>query len=472
MLYPEQDNATNCVYVVGDMNADVADRNSLFMNHLTHFCEDNNFVLSSKVLLPIDSYTYISEAWHTTSWLDHCISTADGHEAIESMNIKYGVSVTGHITLAFTINVEELPSTVSNSACNATTSKLDWSMLTREHVLEYYNNTHIFLRNIHMPKEAFMCKDVNCMSEQHNKDLCAMYDDVVAALNNGSKPFCKLNKHGRKYNIRPGWHEHVAPYHAEAREAHKLWAMAGRPWQGPELEYKKLANARFKYAVRFISKNEQAMQADSLAYKMLSNNMNDFWKEVRALHNCKSSLPCTVDGISGTDNIAELWRQHYSLLFNCVKSDPYKGGSVRSGDLISITTQEIKDAIHDLPNNKACGMDLISAEHLKNASLRLAPLLALCFSGFMIHGTLPDSIISILLVPVIKDKAGKVGCLDNYRPIALASILSKVMEKIPLDRINRYIISCDNQQLILRGHFLDVFLDFCCFILDRGLDAH
>lgn len=52
-----QDNVTKCVYVVGDMNADLADKNSLFMDHLTHFCEDNNFVLSSKVSLPIDNYT-------------------------------------------------------------------------------------------------------------------------------------------------------------------------------------------------------------------------------------------------------------------------------------------------------------------------------------------------------------------------------------------------------------------------------
>ena len=38
---------------------------------------------------------------------------------------------------------------------------------------------------------------------------------------------------------------------------------------GRELEYKKLANARFKYAVRFIAKNEQAMRGDSMASKIM-----------------------------------------------------------------------------------------------------------------------------------------------------------------------------------------------------------
>lgn len=52
-----QDNSTYSVYVVGDMNADITDSDSLFANHLTRFCEDNNFILSSRVLLPADSYT-------------------------------------------------------------------------------------------------------------------------------------------------------------------------------------------------------------------------------------------------------------------------------------------------------------------------------------------------------------------------------------------------------------------------------
>lgn len=48
----------------------------------------------------------------------------------------------------------------------------------------------------------------------------------------------------------------------------------------------------------------------------------------------------------------------------------------------------------------------------------------------MTHGLLPDSLLSVTLVPVIKGKAGKVGSLDNYRPIALVSVVSKVLERI------------------------------------------
>lgn len=65
------------VYVVGDMNADISDGHSLFAKHMCQFCDDNSFILSSQLLLPADSYTYKSDAWHIASWLDHRISIAD-----------------------------------------------------------------------------------------------------------------------------------------------------------------------------------------------------------------------------------------------------------------------------------------------------------------------------------------------------------------------------------------------------------
>ena len=56
-----------------------------------------------------------------------------------------------------------------------------------------------------------------------------------------------------------------------------------------------------------------------------------------------------------------------------------------------VRSVDIFDSIHMLDNNKACGMDCISAEHLKNASYRLSPLLAMCLTGIMVHGVLPNS---------------------------------------------------------------------------------
>ena len=173
------------------------------------------------------------------------------------------------------------------------------------------------------------------------------------------------------------------------------------------------------------------MRVDSMAEKFLGNDVTGFGKEVRALVTVSTSLPCTVEGVSGAGKIAELWKQHYSELFNCVKSDLYKVGNVANSDTVGITCREVvQQAITQLADNKASGLDRITAEHLQFASPRAAALLAICYTGFMTHGLLAHSMLSVTLVAVIKDEAGKVRSLDNYRPIALASVLCKVLERI------------------------------------------
>ena len=102
---------------------------------------------------------------------------------------------------------------------------------------------------------------------------------------------------------------------------------------------------------------------------------------------------------------------------------------------------EVHQAIRQLADNKASGRDNITAEHLKLASPRVAALLSICFTGLMTDGILPEAMLIVTLVPVIKDKAGKVGSMGNYRPIALASILSKVLERMLLDRLKDFIHS-------------------------------
>ncbi|XP_058650707.1 uncharacterized protein LOC131551670 [Onychostoma macrolepis] len=419
------------VYVIGDMNADISDSKSLFSVHIVQFCQDNNLILSSEVCLSVDSYTYVSEAWNTTSWLDHCISTADAHASLRDMSILYDTVTTDHIPVSMVINVDYFIA-MSNNESNINEVKMDWSALTKEDFLAYYVSTDKCLSNIRLPRDAMMCSDVNCKDVNHQRDICSMYNDIVNALHGCSKPFIKSK--GIMNKTKPGWSKYVA----ESQEAHKLWVMAGRPRQGPELEYKKSKNLRYKYAIRFICNIEQTLRADSMAMKL--HNITDFWKEVRTFNSCRVSLPCTLDGVSEAENIAELWRQHYCSLFNCIQNELYNVDNIQVNDPIVMD-----QVISKLSQNKASGLDNISAEHLKYGSKRIAPLLAVCFTGFLIHSVLPDSMLSVLLVPVIKNKAGMVGNLDNYRPIPLACILSKVLENILLDRLNVFINSTDNQ---------------------------
>lgn len=203
------------------------------------------------IVLPVDSYTHISEAWHTTSWLDHCLTTADAHASLAHMEILYDVSTSDHIPVKMVIRSEYIPSTIKCEN-NSNHVFLDWSSLTCEEMSLYYEHTDQLLNNIYLPREALMCKNGNYTNSKHIIDISAMYTAIVSALLEASKSLLKHKKGGKTL---PGWNAYVAEFYAEAREATRSWAMAGKPRQGPIFEYKKSTNAKCKYAIRFISKN-------------------------------------------------------------------------------------------------------------------------------------------------------------------------------------------------------------------------
>lgn len=58
---------------------------------------------------------------------------------------------------------------------------------------------------------------------------------------------------------------------------------------------------------------------------------------------------------------------------------------------------------------------------------------------FFVVVFLTDPMMVVLLVPVMKNKAGKNGCSENDKPIALTSILSNLFKIILLERITEFV---------------------------------
>ncbi|XP_024116673.2 uncharacterized protein LOC112138347 [Oryzias melastigma] len=443
------------VFIIGDLNSDISDCASTFGNHLKQFWEDNGLTLSTGILLPEDSFTHISEAWHTTSWLDHCVTSADAHASLTNMKIFYELALADHIPFGMQINFLAFP--IRESYANKGALYLDWNALSQDEVSLYSRDTDRLLSDIYLPREAISCGDVNCKSSTHVLALWSMYENIIYALLNPSKSLYKPKSRKRGS---PGWNAHVKELFLEAKEATKEWIVAGKPRQGPIFEHKRATNARYKYAIRFISRNNQAMRSDSMARNLSCHKTRDSWKEVKHINSGKQSIPCVIDGVSGPENILEHWRQHYSTTFNCGQTDEvYKINDVGACD--AITVHEVLQASAKLSDNKATGLDDVSTEHTKFASPKAFPLLSMCFTSFLTHGFLPDSMLDVLTVPVLKNKAGKISCSDNYRPIALASVMSKLFEFILLDKITKRIESTDNQF----GFKEKLGADMCVYVL-------
>ena len=224
-----QDNSCTCVFVVGDWNSDIADKSSLFAKHLVQLCEDSDLTLSSQMLLPADSYTYISEAWHTTSWLDHCVTTADAHANIRSMEILYEESMSDHIPFTMFIETDCLPELIQSSDDHSRAT-IDWSKLSGDEIGSYCARTDVLLSNVFLPYEAIMCSDFNCMDKSHHNHICLMYEAITQAICEASVSL--YANRAKSKQGKPGWSKYVAPHHVAAKEAHREWVQAGRPRQG------------------------------------------------------------------------------------------------------------------------------------------------------------------------------------------------------------------------------------------------
>ena len=68
------------------------------------------------------------------------------------------------------------------------------------------------------------------------------------------------------------------------------------------------------------------------------------------------------------------------------------------------------------------------------------------------QGILPSSMISVILVPIIKDKTGKINGKDNYRPIEMTSAMSNVFEKNLMSACITITLSALTTSLTVRTH--------------------
>ena len=92
---------------------------------------------------------------------------------------------------------------------------------------------------------------------------------------------------------------------------------------------------------------------------------------------------------------------------------------------MAVSTKCITETIAKLECKKFAGPDRICAEYLKFSNAKLHTLLALCFSLCLFHGYQPIALIETTIIPKVKNKSGSLSNSNNYRPIALATSVSK-----------------------------------------------
>lgn len=110
-----------------------------------------------------------------------------------------------------------------------------------------------------------------------------------------------------------------------------------------------------------------------------------------------------------------------------------------------IVAKDIKQIIQSMSRGKSPGHDGLSIEHLRFAGPHLPRVLALFYNVCMSHAYLPHDMLKTIVVPVVKNKTGDLTDKNNYRPISLATVVSKVLDSVLNVQLNKHIKLHDNQ---------------------------
>jgi len=63
----------------------------------------------------------------------------------------------------------------------------------------------------------------------------------------------------------------------------------------------------------------------------------------------------------------------------------------------------------------------------------------------LLHGYVPNNFVTGIIVPLIKNKTGDHSSLENYRPITLSPVISKIFEFILLVKYDAVLQVNDRQ---------------------------
>ena len=135
-------------------------------------------------------------------------------------------------------------------------------------------------------------------------------------------------------------------------------------------------------------------------------------------------------------NIATLFASKFANVLNSNSSSSRDSlhssfqSSIESWHLrdVHFSDEEVLEAL-SLLKSKKTDSDGVSSDHLKLASSAIAKPFAIFLTSVVRHGYLPQCLSDCILIPIPKGSKDP-SCSQNYRAVALASSVSKVLEHL------------------------------------------
>ena len=188
----------------------------MFGSELENLCDINSLCFIDRSLLLPDTFTFVSQAHGTASWLDHCVFTTSGKSLISNVSIIDNVVFSDHFPLCIDIDCYITP-IFCRTFVKQNRSIWKWHIAHNDDKPKYSHRTNNVLSNIELPIEALLCRNPNCSSHLHTIDC--FYTSIINSLKSAESECLPSTPGAPSSHIVPGWNDYVKEYHATCRNA-------------------------------------------------------------------------------------------------------------------------------------------------------------------------------------------------------------------------------------------------------------
>lgn len=160
----------------------------------------------------------------------------------------------------------------------------------------------------------------------------------------------------------------------------------------------------------------------------------------------RKNIQCHLDGDS--DTIAENYNTHLlNIIPNLLKNIQMLPFECRIEEnnqsmfVTPVTPKEIIDITSRLKNKHSSGYDEIPTSIIKLCISEISVILSYIVNNSFYYGIFPDQLKLSVIKPLYKKGDPKI--MENYRPISLLSSFSKIFEKAMCNRVINFMNHCD-----------------------------
>ena len=438
LRYILNSNDTENFVILGDINSDFS-RNTRFVNIVRQFMEENQLMtLWEKFDCDFTNIQPLQNARFSFSTIDHFLikrQCLDNY--IDACVLHLGENLSNHEIIYLKMTCPHNSTEDNQQSTEVFKNKPNWSKISINQIEMLRENLIERMSSVYLPDTALCCRDLHCGDEQHLEELDAYTLNLLNSLEQAvDENVPKILNEKHTLHI-PGWNEVIKPLREQVNLWKFLWLESGKTLNTQvHLVYRKVRH-RYHYTIRHLRKFKQDIKNSNFLKAAADGKFNDILKTLKIQRNGKSMNSNIIDNVTGEKDISTHFSNIYKGIYNhhdevdlvsLFDSVNEKVNELDKHWLQKITPECIKTLIGKLKIGKNDEFYDFKTEAFKYTSDIIAQSISKLFKSYLIHGHFPNIFLYCTLIPIVKNNSKSKAASDNYRLIAISSVLLKLFD--------------------------------------------